>query len=85
MVVHISNRNFDLRPLLAGTAKSMGWHGLAGSKGGTEDAAFPSLWVALAEDDATLDRLRQSSGWDPLPTRTRTWTDDYSSVLPLLS
>lgn len=85
MVVHISNRNFDLRPLLAGTAKAMGWHGLAGSKGGTEDGAFPSLWVALAEDDATLDRFRQSSGWDSLPTRTRTWTDDYSSVLPLLS
>jgi hypothetical protein len=46
---------------------------------------FGSHWVVLAQAASDIAPLRSHAGWEPLDAGTmRVWTDDYSSVLPLL-
>lgn len=85
LAVHISNRVFDLRPVVRGAADELGWVGVVGTKGdGGEDGATLSKWVLLAATPEDLGDLPSRPGWSPLPGESRLWTDDYSSVLPLL-
>jgi MFS family permease len=83
LVVHISNRVLDLAPVLSGSAEELGWPGRV-AIGGTGAGATPSRWVVLSADDARLDKLQGATEWKPLPKRTVTWTDDYSSILSVL-
>lgn len=85
LVVHISNRSFDLAPVLAGTAKALGWSGRIAFGGDTRDGATPSRWVVLSADSSRLAALSPGLGWQQLPDRTVTWTDDYSSILSVLN
>jgi spermidine synthase len=92
LMVHISNRFMDLRPVIAAAAASGGWTAaLRQDQPGTaERAAFqsPSTWVALAQDRATIGRLTAASAapWQRLERRPgfTAWTDDYGSILPIL-
>jgi hypothetical protein len=92
LMIHISNRFMALEPVLA-AAEGYGWHTLARTYVvSPEDAAksySSSLWIALARDKVTLDRLATLSGmanWRPTQPRAgfAGWTDDYASILPLL-
>lgn len=92
LLVHISNRYVDLRPMIAGLAAASGMQARlrqdldAGGSG-----TSPSVWTALAADPETLARLEASSGpglWQPLPPPpppSRVWSDDFASILPHLS
>ncbi|HSP38314.1 MAG TPA: hypothetical protein VLR26_11230 [Frankiaceae bacterium] len=89
IAVHITNRVLDLAPVLAGAAKQAGMTAVIrddltpAAKG---DARSPSRWVVLARQGSRLDPLRRLPGWRPLPTSPSVgWTDDYSSVVPLIS
>jgi protein-L-isoaspartate O-methyltransferase len=86
LVFHISNRVFDLRPVLAEAAESLDLHAAVGTSNATADGATPTQWVALSRDAAVIDRLRDRSAlWSSLdPDRRVRWTDDYSSVLSVL-
>jgi spermidine synthase len=90
---NISNRHFELRPVLADIGASLGM--TAGfmlddmiSPAARADGKHASLWVALTktpEDFATL--VRENPAWQPLrgtPQGPHCWTDDYSSVLGVL-
>ena len=86
LVFHISNRAFDLRPVLAATSESLDLHAAVGTSTATTDGAAPTQWVAL-EPRRRRDRpaAGRSSLWSPLdPDRRVRWTDDYSSVLSVL-
>ena len=94
LLVHISNRYLNLEPVLA-AAQADGWNGAIFTyipePGETVHNVSMSVWVAMARDPATIDRLRQASGadaalWLPLQVRPgfRGWTDDHASILPLL-
>lgn len=85
LVVHISNRAFDLAPVLTGAARSLGWSGRVAMKGGEEEGGTLSRWVVLTSDASRLDDFKPQDGWNPLPRRAITWTDDYSSILPVLN
>jgi hypothetical protein len=90
LVLHISNRFMDLRPVLAAAADAGGWAAAMrldepGSAGGTMQSA--STWVTLAKDPRTLAALTGTAGlWQRLPRRPgfSPWTDDYGSILPIL-
>ncbi|WP_156679684.1 spermidine synthase [Sphingomonas profundi] len=92
LMVHISNRFFDLEPVLAAAARADGL--AAALRDYTPDAraakaaAARSIWVALSPDPRTLARLTagRADGWRPLVDRPgfRAWSDDYGSVLPVL-
>jgi hypothetical protein len=83
LAVHISNRVFDLEPVLAGAARELGWTGAVGY-GGTGDGALPSKWVVLSPSRETARAFAGSPGWKALDGPTVTWTDDYSSLLSVL-
>ncbi|AKH41310.1 hypothetical protein FHS61_001837 [Altererythrobacter atlanticus] len=88
LLVHISNRYFDLRPMIAALAGEGGWH--AAQRMDVDDLAegtTASLWIALSRDEETLAALRVASSyeWKTLPRPApRAWTDDNSSILPLI-
>ncbi|MES2755363.1 MAG: fused MFS/spermidine synthase [Pseudomonadota bacterium] len=91
LLVHISNRFLDLRPVVSAAAIAGGWHAaelvyypdaLSKTQGGTVSA-----WIALSRDRASIMTLKQrDASWAALrryPGFTP-WSDDYSSILPLV-
>ena len=99
LLIHISNRFFDLEPVLAAEAQARGWAAAIRMDPGPareDEDLTGSNWVALA---ATPQRLAQLTGpleprekaredgvWVPLEARPHfdRWTDDYASTLPVL-
>ncbi|MDQ3140169.1 MAG: fused MFS/spermidine synthase, partial [Pseudomonadota bacterium] len=94
LLVHISNRYIDLRPVIAAGAAQGGWYAAE-----MQDIADPlvdrniytSVWIALSRDPAALERLKALSAdaatwWQPLLPRPgfAGWSDDYATILPLL-
>ena len=84
LAIHISNRIFDLRPVLAAHARDLGLHAMIG-RGGEGPGAEVSEWVVLTRAEQVADQLAVEDRWAPLQTsETVKWTDDYSSVLSVL-
>ena len=90
LMVHISNRFLDLEPVVAAAARRQGWHAASFNYEGHQPprgGETGSYWIAMAKDPRTLAGLTAATkGWQPLRARPgfATWTDDYSSILPLL-
>ena len=91
LAVHISNRHLDLEPVLAALAVRTGLAArikrYAAPKGlPPPQPSTSSHVVVLAREEGTLRGLDLDAGWVPLgsPDRVRTWTDDYTSIVPLL-
>lgn len=108
LMVHISNRFMDLRPVVAAAAKAGGWHarvfvytppldfvasatpaGKIDLKTLEEDSsASASEWVALSPDPRVIQQLsaKDPAGWVALREQRgfSPWTDDYSSIVPVL-
>lgn len=84
LVFHITNHTFDLRPVMRGLMDSLGWVGIVGDRESHDPGATRSTWVVLAPTTQDLDALAHRPGWTPLPARSVSWTDDYSSVLRVL-
>ena len=91
LAVHISNRHLDLEPVLAALAVRTGL--AARIKRYTAPKGLPppqpstsSHVVVLAREESTLRGLDLDAGWVLLgsPDRVRIWTDDYTSIVPLL-
>ena len=93
LLVHISNRFLDLKPVIAAAAADGGWtarlriyrpDATAEAQNETE-----SDWIAMSPSSQTMERLVRGSGqtWTPVPQRAgfAPWTDDHASVLPLIS
>ena len=93
LMVHISNRYFDLSPVLSAAARN-GWTArlrtFAPQRNEWRDAhRTASMWVAMSRNPDTIAKLEADSGgekWTKLreDPSFRAWTDSYGSVLPLL-
>lgn len=84
LVVNISNRVFDIEPVLAAAEVDLGWHAVIG-RGGSGPGSAESRWVVLTRDETSADSLRARRDWRGLDhSRLVHWTDDYSSVLSVL-
>jgi spermidine synthase len=96
LVLHISSRFFDLRPVVEAIAADLG---LAGLCRNDSELTVPqllegkdeSLYAVLARDRAVLAPLLARSKWEPIQgaarvpgDRRRLWTDEFSSVLGTL-
>jgi hypothetical protein len=88
VVVNVTNRYLDLRPVLGALARDAGLTGVVRDDLRTTDADTAraktgSMWVALARRPADLGPLADGPGWEPLPLRSgaRAWTDDFSNLL----
>lgn len=85
LAVHISNRVFDLEPVVAAAAEELGWSAAIGRGSASEDGATGAVWMVLSPHELTLTQLAGNSGWDrSAPDRLVRWTDSYSSVLSVL-
>lgn len=93
LLIHISNRFLDLKPVVAANAAAGHWFAARRWYVPLVEAATlhesESQWIALSQSRETLDRLVRGSGeeWQPLKMRPgfTPWTDDHASVLPLIS
>ena len=89
LLVHISNRFLDLEPVVAAAAARGGWSGaqLYYRPSPLDANASPSVWIALSRDPATVSLLRdRDPDWTVVVAKPgfTAWTDDYSTILPLL-
>ncbi len=93
LMIHISNRFLDLKPVLAAAAREEGLtarlrHYKPTPQDAKDHAHGASVWVALARDPAQLTRIAagRPGDWQAIPPRPgfRAWTDDHGSILPLL-
>jgi spermidine synthase len=91
LLVHISNRFLDLEPVVSSAAVAGGWSAAKlvyiPSPEGRASAETASVWLALSRDPATIAVLsRRNEHWAPVPRYPRftPWSDDYSTILPLM-
>jgi len=91
LLFHISNRYLDLRGVLSRLALASGLVAYLGEDTELDNRdrdryRSPSVWVAMAHPDATLDALKSDPMWAPLPQSRSAplWTDDYSNILSVL-
>ncbi|MCB9592702.1 MAG: fused MFS/spermidine synthase [Sandaracinaceae bacterium] len=90
LVLHVSNRYYDLRPILRANAADLGLEGVHVAR--VDDLALdqdPSQYVALARTEAPLEPLRTRRGWrrlrdTPALAGAQAWTDDHVSPLRAL-
>jgi spermidine synthase len=90
LMFHITNRYFDLRPILGNLAAELNMTGMINSYEPDIDAAAvsdtSSVWVVLAKDPKHLAHLAGNENWralKPDPSQP-VWTDDFSSLLSAL-
>jgi predicted O-methyltransferase YrrM len=87
LAFHISNRHVDLEPAIAFLAHSVGMQArTVQSYADTGRGEFNATWV-LVTDNAAFLALPAVAGASRPPEQRhglRVWTDDYSSLLPLL-
>jgi hypothetical protein len=88
IAVHISNRHFDLRPVLARLASE--FHLAAFIRNDSEptdqekaEGKKDSVWIALARKPEQFGTLVNAPGWKRLDSKPGDplWTDEYSNVL----
>jgi hypothetical protein len=89
LLMHISNRFYDLGPIVGTMGHDAGFGAIQRHDLEPDDmeqtGKFGSHWVAMARHAADVGPLLTQPGWEALRTgNMRVWTDDYSSVLPLL-
>jgi hypothetical protein len=90
LLVHFSNRNADLLPVLARLAADRGlaarWQFHVPADTPAEAGQTPSQWAVFARTDADLLSLASDARWLRLPDAAgrRVWTDDYVDILSVL-
>ncbi len=90
LAFHISNRFFNLRPVLGNLAWDLSLTAWGQSHTPTaeekEHGKTPSAWIILARAPEDLAPLSQDTRWQPLEHSPDlpVWTDEYSSVLDAL-
>jgi SAM-dependent methyltransferase len=86
LMIHISNRYFELEPQLSAALAAMGWQARVLTDQPRRDSVFTgSVWVAVTRDPAQLARITAGRReWKPLLAiaGTRPWTDEHASILP---
>ncbi|MHA6509623.1 spermidine synthase [Tessaracoccus sp. Y1736] len=85
LLVHVSSRVFDLEPVVAAGADTLGWEAVLG-RGELDDETGATLseWVALSADGAKLDSLLADDKWRSIDDRRVVWTDNFSSIVTVL-
>ena len=84
---HISNQHVNLEPALALLAQNAGMRAVRVSCLSNDDRdEFGSTWILLSDDPGFLSMPEVATASHPAELRPglRLWTDDYSSLLPVL-
>ena len=91
IIFHLSNRYFNLAPIVASTARDLGLVSLmraspAGTIEGTTLPYYASIVAVLARKPEDFSALADMQGWKPITLKpgAKSWTDDYSNLLQAL-
>jgi hypothetical protein len=94
ILVNISNRYLDLRPVVENAAREFGLraHAIAsedGDSGDTEGGAwwlYGATWMVLSRNEAFMNNRELTyASLPPAPANTiPLWTDDYTSMFRIL-
>ena len=87
IVFHVSNQYIDLEPVIAEIAADAGLHAESvHSHGDEKNGLYFSDWIVVTANQAFLGQPEVFNNGFPTHRRTdlRLWTDNYSSVFPLL-
>jgi SAM-dependent methyltransferase len=87
LAIHVSNKYLDLKSVVSRAAAAARLYGVLISNEDIEAAdVFRSDWIVLTRDPTVLQGPEwQVPGRANLsPSKLRLWTDDYSSILPIL-
>ena len=90
LLMHISNRVLNLRPVLESNAVAAGVAACHKDNAGrTHPDAEETYWMAFSRDTGVVDKLVSTLGWrrssaaaEDMP---RPWTDRYSNLLSALA
>ncbi len=89
IALHVSNSHLELRPVVGRIAADLGLELAYVADGSVEGdvGKAASDWILLANDRSILDLpgIRRASSAIPRPAAARTWTDDYSNILQVMS
>ncbi|HSP67684.1 MAG TPA: fused MFS/spermidine synthase [Bryobacteraceae bacterium] len=90
LAVHISNRYLDLAPVCARGAEFVGKKATVVSDDASDNTfANSTTWVLITSQDNNVFQKPSFEGANMYPASAaptfRGWTDDYSSILPILS
>ena len=82
LLLHITNKTLDLTPVARGIAQHLGWQAAQiTSERDADTGESAATWVVLGAD---ISRFTQHRGWTPLTRPPLLWTDDFSSLWPIL-
>ena len=91
ILLHVSNRYLDLRPVLAAAANDLGLSGASKRQEfvrRVEASRAESTLVAISRDPAAIRKLTEKRGWHPFDKsmpRAIVWTDGHASLLAALA
>ncbi|WP_176441662.1 spermidine synthase [Granulicella rosea] len=87
LAFHISNQYIDLKPELAELALATGMQARSvASERNERRGEYRAVWVLLADNDQLFRTPELAAHAEPLERnpRVHAWTDDYSSLMPLI-
>ncbi len=88
LAIDVSNRSLDLTPVVWGLAHHFGLAAVQVAKKGSDDgSSWGSLWILLTRNPAFLFApgvADPSAPWDNRGKTLPLWSDDASSLLPLI-
>lgn len=85
LLVHVTNRHFDLVPVVRAQAQRLGWRAEVRRDEGDGRSLMRTTWVWMGPDQPFFEApviLQATADWPQ--ARRVLWTDDYSSLWPLL-
>jgi SAM-dependent methyltransferase len=86
LLLHISNRYFELEPQLSAAIRARGWAArVLTDFPPANEGLSASVWIGIARDEARLAPLTAGrKDWKLLLRKpgTRAWTDEHASILP---
>ena len=87
LAVHITNRYLNLKPVVQAAAARLNKEAVSiDSRAGHDNGVYHATWVLLGDRAGFLGRddIRQVGQPLPPPLHPQLWTDDFSSLFPLL-
>jgi len=88
LALHVSNLYLNLAPIVRLNAESLGRVAkLVDSDDDDVTDMYAAAWVLVSETSATFASgpFKLHSEEIPIPANIQSWTDDYSSILPILN
>lgn len=84
LAFNLSNRHLDLARVVAGSARALDLHGLVvDSSGARSEGLAPARWVLLSRSQTRLTEIGAGVDLATIPAPVL-WTDDWSSIVPIL-